>query len=211
MVFLTRIDPTRNIDRFYVVDVTDAVRRMRGAARMGPVRIPGHRAARQLQAPRRRANCRAAHDQAPTAARLQGDLKLSRRRDNSSLAPAASLLSKRRTQRKKLTAPCAVMHLDLIRRRNRRAWLRALDRLIEGGSLSGLAAHPHAQSDPRENKARSGARGPCRRHTNSNRLQRVDGEAVEDLPRPTSDSGDYACCPESGEDACPGRLSSSQR
>jgi len=49
MTFLTRTDPTRNINRFYIVEChADAVRRMGGRPRMGPARLARHRAAQQL-------------------------------------------------------------------------------------------------------------------------------------------------------------------
>jgi hypothetical protein len=78
MAFLTRTDPTRNINRFYIVDVTptmfgewavvrecdpkhqpvlhrrrhaDAVRRMGTGPRVGPARLAWNRAAQQLPAP----------------------------------------------------------------------------------------------------------------------------------------------------------------
>jgi hypothetical protein len=60
MTFPTRIDPTRNIDRFYVVQVMPSlfgdwtVLRECGAgagcASVGPARLPGHRVAQQLPA-----------------------------------------------------------------------------------------------------------------------------------------------------------------
>ena len=60
MTFLTRIDPTRNVDRFYVVQVMPSlfgdwtVLRKCGAgagcASVGPARLPGHRVAQQLPA-----------------------------------------------------------------------------------------------------------------------------------------------------------------
>jgi ATP-dependent protease ClpP protease subunit/predicted DNA-binding WGR domain protein len=59
MAFLTRIDPTRNIDRFYIVDVTPTLFGEWAVVReWGRRRSPGHHAPRELPAARRGANRR---------------------------------------------------------------------------------------------------------------------------------------------------------
>ena len=76
MAFLTRTDPTRNIDRFRCRQrYPDAVRRTGGvAARMGPARLTRYPAPRKPQAARGGASRRAAHDQAPAGAGLHNRL-----------------------------------------------------------------------------------------------------------------------------------------
>ena len=48
MTYLTRTDPTRNINRFYIVHVMPTL--FGRAARMGPTRIARNHAAQQLLA-----------------------------------------------------------------------------------------------------------------------------------------------------------------
>jgi hypothetical protein len=75
MTYLTRTDPARNMNRFYVVQVMPNLfghwTVMREWGRRGSPRYP---APRNLAAPPRCAYRRAAHDQAPVAARLSGSV-----------------------------------------------------------------------------------------------------------------------------------------
>jgi predicted DNA-binding WGR domain protein len=72
MAFLTRIDPTRNIDRFYVVEVIPSLfgewtvmREWGRRGAPGTVRLSSYQQRDEAEAVER-------HDQAPAAARLSG-------------------------------------------------------------------------------------------------------------------------------------------
>jgi hypothetical protein len=68
MAFLTHIDPTRNIDRFYIVEVTSTLFGQWAVLReWGKPRLGRHRADLELRARRRRA-IRVAHDRRAAAA-----------------------------------------------------------------------------------------------------------------------------------------------
>jgi predicted DNA-binding WGR domain protein len=67
MAYLTRTDPTRNINRFYVVDITPTL-----FGEWALLREWGRRGSPNYAPARRCGTRRAAHDQAPAAARLSG-------------------------------------------------------------------------------------------------------------------------------------------
>jgi invasion protein IalB len=71
MAFLTRTDPTRNMNRFYVVAVTPTLCGEWAVLREGGRRGSPYPAPRKLSTARGSAVGRAAHDQAPLAAGLR--------------------------------------------------------------------------------------------------------------------------------------------